>query len=258
MARINPELPSDSRKVPSPEELAAIRAQAGQIAVLWRMNGVATQFAAAGRARQRALLVDPNAYQRPGGRDDAPIISVGDLVEATAEPGLRRIAQATGSTLLVRPEIFLADQAGAPLGGRVDELDFLMIGQSEVRVVSAKTERRQFVSAVDRRKLDLIRQVPDNPGAFGFIRNWMGWGDQARAGHRAATAGVVVRYNGDTTVRVADFRSRFLGREQTRRIVVEPVHPKHQQEDPAVGHQLRVDLPDLIEIYIEELKKVIR
>ena len=134
-----------------------------------------------------------------------------------------------------------------------------MIGQSEVRVVSAKTERRQFVSAVDRRKLDLIRQVPDNPGAFGFVRNWMGSGAiRPRAGHRAATAGVVVRSTATTTVRVADFRSRFLGREQTRRIVVEPVHPKHQAGDPAVGHQLRVDLPDLIEIYIEALKKVIR
>jgi hypothetical protein len=122
-------------------------------------------------------------------------------------------------------------------------------------VVSAKTERAQFHRVTDQHKLDMIRQVPDNPGAFDFVRNWMGWGGNARAAHRAGTAGVLVRYDGGTSVRAADFRSRFLSREQTRNIVVEPVHPKHQQEDPAVGHQLRVTLPDLVEIYLAELNR---
>ena len=62
-----------------------------------------------------------------------------------AEPGLRQIAAATGATLLVRPEIFLCDENNAPLGGRVDEADFMMLSaQLQVRVVSAKTQRDEF------------------------------------------------------------------------------------------------------------------
>jgi hypothetical protein len=255
VAHINPDLPSDSRKLPSPDERAAINAQSERIAALWRVNGMADQFRAEGRAGQRQLLLDPESYARPANRPNAPDVKVGDLVEAMAEPGLRRVAEQTGTTLLVRPELYFMDAAGGLIGGRIDELDFMLIGPAEVRVVSAKTNRRQFALPVDQAKLDMIRQVPDNPGAFDFVRNWMGWGQGARERDRVATATLGVRFNGGTVVRVGAFRGRYLSHEQTRSIVIEPVHPKHQGENPATGHQLRLDLPDLIELYILELKR---
>ena len=103
--------------------------------------------------------------------------------------------------------------------------------------------------------MNFLRQVPDNRAAFNFVKTWMGWDDRARVGQAGTTAGVIVRFNGGTTLRVADFRSSYLSREQTREIIVEPVHPKHQREDPDVGHQLRVDLPDLVELYLTEIRK---
>lgn len=37
--------------------------------------------------------------------------------------------------------------------------------------------------------------------------------------------------------------------------MIESVHPKLQGADPAVGHQLRMDLPDLVEVYIREIER---
>jgi hypothetical protein len=89
VAHINPELPSDSRKLPSPEELRTVRDQVADIATLWRANRTAERFKNAGRAEQRRILLDPEAYQRPGGREDLPAVSVGDLAESRQ----RRVAR---------------------------------------------------------------------------------------------------------------------------------------------------------------------
>jgi hypothetical protein len=257
IARINPELPSDSRKVPSPEERAAITTQAQRIAQLWHVNGTAESFRAAGRVARRELLLDPTSYERPGGMAGAPTVSVGDLVEATAVPGLQRIAAATGGLLLIKPTIFLSDAADQPIGGQVDEIDFLLLGPAEVRVVSAKTDRRQFAPGIDEQKLNLIRRVPDNPAAFQFVANYMGWREGARAALGPQTRGVVIRCDNVPTMRVTDFRSRYLNRERTRTIIVEPVHPKHQGEREAGGYTLRMDLADLVDIYIREIVRLL-
>src|SRR6185295_8063179 len=102
-------------------------------------------------------------YRRPGGQANAPEIRVGDLVEATAEPGLRLVAEQIGGILLVQPKLYLADAAGQPLGGYVDEIDFLLLGPAEVRLVSAKLQRREFERRVDQRKLDLLKTCPTTP-----------------------------------------------------------------------------------------------
>ncbi|WP_437316196.1 eCIS core domain-containing protein [Sorangium sp. So ce385] len=258
VAQINPQLPSATKKIPSPEEHAAIVAQSAQIAQLWRINGVGPQFRGANRSRQRAILVDEDSYRRPGGVVNAPEIRVGDLVEAAAEPGLRQIAAATGSTLLVKPSLYLADAGGQPLGGRVDEMDFLLLGPAEVRVVSAKLQRHQFSRATDQSKLTLFQSVPDNPGAASYIANFMGWGDRARAGDRARTAGAVIQCAGMEPLRASVFRSRYLNRERTRNIIIEPVAPHGQGETPtSSGYSLRITLADLIDSYVNEIAGIL-
>jgi hypothetical protein len=253
VAQINPKLESDSRKIPSPEELQAIRTHAQRIVQLWQMNGVGARFQQAGRSGRRSIILDSDSYRRPGGREDAPVISVGDLVEAVAEPGLRRVATAIGGTLLVNPTIFLSDASGNPLGGQVDELDFLLMGPREVRVVSAKVNRRQFRRMTDERKLNLIRALPDNPAAGEFVAQYMGWNDRTRLLERAQAAGAVVQCVGLPPVRVSDFRARYLSREQTRSITIEPAYPAHQGDTQAGDYTLRMDLADLIELYIHEI-----
>ena len=257
MAKINPQLPSSTKKIPSSEELAAIRAESARIAELWRRNGVGDRFRAASPAQRADILLDPTSYQRPGGQANAPEIRVGDLVEATAEPGLRLIAEQTGGILLVQPKLHLANQAGQPLGGYVDEIDFILLGTSEVRLVSAKLRRGEFRLNVDRRKLELLQNVPDNPGAAGYIANYMGWDDRARGADRAQTAGAVVVCAGMEPVRVGDFRSRYLNRERTQKIVIEPVAPHGQGETPSSsGYSLRITLTDLTDLYIKEIMRI--
>ncbi|MEU8636520.1 hypothetical protein AB0C38_30500 [Amycolatopsis sp. NPDC048633] len=261
IAQINPKLEGGSKKIPSPDELAAIRAQSQRIIQLWHINGIERRFKSAGRAQRRAIILDDRSYDIPSGRQFTPPIRVGDLVEAFAEPGLRRIAAATGGLLLMNPTIVLADADSQPLqgqrgDGQLDELDFLLLGPREVRVVSAKTQRKQFEEIKDRRKIDLIRTIPDNPGAAEFAASYMRWGTHSRLQVRARTAGVVVIAKNFSPVRVSDFRARYLSREQTQRIVIEPVHPAGQGEQQgSSGFSLRMDLADLVELYINEIMK---
>jgi hypothetical protein len=258
LAKINPELPSSTKKIPSPEELAAIRAQSARIADLWRRNGVGDRFRAASPARRADILLDDNSYARPGGQANAPEIRMGDLVEATAEPGLRQIAAETGGILLVQPSLYLADSAGQPLGGRVDEIDFLLLGPFEVRLVSAKLRRGEFRLAVDRRKLELFQNVPDNPAAAQYIANDMGWDDRARMADRSRTAGAVVQSAGMAPLRMGEFRARYLNRERTQNIVIEPVAPHGQGETPtSSGYSLRVTLTDLLDLYVKEIMRIL-
>jgi hypothetical protein len=58
-------------------------------------------------------------------------------------------------------------------------------------------------------------------------------------------------------MRISDFRARYLDRERTKKIVIDPVHPKNQGEDRARGYTLRVDLADLIELYVKEIEAVL-
>ncbi|MFJ6012031.1 hypothetical protein [Streptomyces sp. NPDC092952] len=251
-ARINPQLTSDSRKIPSAAELSAIRGLAKQVAQLWRINGVAEEFKKAGRSKKREIIMESDSYRRPSGSSNAPTIRVGDLVEAAAEPGLQRIADAIGGTLLVSPTLYLCDTGGQPLGGQVDEIDFILIGKEEVHVVSAKVNRRQFSSVTDQRKLDLYRRIPDNPAASNFAASYLGWGN-GRMKDRSRAVGALVSCKGMAPIRVDAFRSRYLSREQTKNIVIEPVSPGPETGGP--GYTLRQDLADLIEVYIKEISK---
>ncbi|GAA2978257.1 hypothetical protein [Actinokineospora diospyrosa] len=257
-AKINPQLSSDSRKIPSPDELRAIREHAQRVIQLWRINGVGEVFKGAGRAKRRDILLDAggryNSYSRPGGDENAPKINTGDLVEVAAEPGLRRVAAATGSTLLVNPALYLVDAEGAKLGGDLGELDFLLLGKEHVRVLSAKTNSQQFTPSKDTRSLDLFRTIPDNPAAFDFASNYRGWGPTGNISNKSRTVGAAVFSKGMSPVRIDRFRAYYLNREQTKTVSVEPLHPKGQGEGDR-GYTLRMDLADLVELYIREIAK---
>ncbi|WPW30173.1 hypothetical protein P6B95_24215 [Streptomyces atratus] len=254
-ARINPQLTSDSKKLPSAAELAAIKGLAQQVAQLWRINGVAETFIRASRSAKREIIMSPESYRRPSGSANAPTIRVGDLVEVAAEPGLRRLADSIGGVLLVSPTLYLCDANSRPLGGQVDEIDFILIGEREVRVISAKVNRRRFESVTDERKLDLYRRIPDNPAAPDFAASFLGWGN-GRMRDRSLAVGAVVACKGMQTIRVDAFRSHYLSRQQTQRIVIEPVSPGPETGGP--GYTLRQDLADLIEIYIKEISRELR
>jgi len=59
-------------------------------------------------------------------------------------------------------------------------------------------------------------------------------------------------------LRVGDFRSRYLNRERTKKIVIEPVAPHSQGETPTSdGYSLRITLTDLIDLYIKEIMRIL-
>jgi hypothetical protein len=255
IGRVNPELPSDTKKIPSREELAAISALAGSVAQLWHANGVAPEFKKARMTERRRIVLAPASYRRPAGGRPAPEIRVGDLVEAAAEPGMRRIAAEAGATLLVNARLFLVDAEENPVGGDLAELDFLMLGPAEIRVFSAKTSRESLELNRDRAALDLIRTIPDNRGAWQVAANVRGWQGRAMLTTTGTVVGAAVRSKDTAPMRVGTFRSTFLTRRATSKITAEPVLPKDEGAGLREGYTLRMEMQDLVDIYIREITR---